>query len=137
MKAPSIPINCLVPIDGNILKNPQGLTPEYCLRILCLFRFINPKSEIRAAAGREGHLRSMEVMALYPANSIFMEGYLNTLGLDRSRVLRMIQDAGFTIKGALSLDDLIDKENQNSGFHIDGTQSFMKSLNDLRPVKQP
>ena len=137
LKAPSIPINFLVPIDGNILKNPQGLTPEYCLRILCLFRFINPKSEIRAAAGREGHLRSMEVMALYPANSIFMEGYLNTLGLDRSRVLRMIQDAGFTIKGALSLDDLIDKENQNSGFHIDGTQSFMKSLNDLRPVKQP
>ncbi|MCH7504020.1 biotin synthase BioB [PVC group bacterium] len=137
LKAPSIPINFLIPIEGNVLGAPQGLTPEYCLRILCLFRFINPKSEIRAAAGREGHLRSMEVMALYPANSIFMEGYLNTLGLDRSRVLRMIQDAGFTIKGALSLDDLIDKENQNSGFHIDGTQSFMKSLNDLRPVKQP
>jgi len=38
-----------------------------------MFRFLNPTAEIRVAAGRELHLRSMEVMALYPANSLFLQ----------------------------------------------------------------
>ena len=76
--AASIPVNFFIPITGTAIADQQKLTPEYCLRILCLFRFINPEVEIRIAAGRELHLRSMEAMALYPANSLFMEGYLNT-----------------------------------------------------------
>jgi biotin synthase len=64
---------------------------------LCLFRFLNPGAEIRVAAGRELHLRSMEVMALYPASSLFLQGYLNAKGADNDRTLQMIKDAGFTI----------------------------------------
>ena len=74
------------------------LTPDYCLRVLCLYRFLNPRAEIRVAAGREHHLRSMEVMALYPANSMFIEGYLNATGTGTSHTLQMIEDAGFTVK---------------------------------------
>ncbi|MBI4309524.1 MAG: biotin synthase BioB, partial [Candidatus Omnitrophica bacterium] len=97
LKAESIPVNLLVPIEGNQLSVDSGLTPEFCLRVLCLFRFLNPKAEIRAAAGRELQLRSMEVMALYPANSLFLQGYLNAKGAANDKTLRMIRDAGFEI----------------------------------------
>ena len=72
LKAESIPVNLFMPIEGNVLSGQESnLTPDFILRILCLFRFLNPSSEIRVAAGREMHLRSLEVMALYPANSLF------------------------------------------------------------------
>lgn len=94
----SIPVNFYLPIDGNQIKTPAALTPEYCLRVLCLYRFLNPEAEIRVAAGREHHLRGMEVMSLYPANSMFVEGYLNAKGKETTRTLQMIQDAGFTVQ---------------------------------------
>ena len=135
LKVKSIPVNFLVPIDGNQLKNISHLTPEYCLRILCLYRFLNPKSELRVAAGREGHLRSMEVMALYPANSLFLDGYLNTKGSSRLKTLRMIKDAGFTIKSEQSLEKLLEQEEGAvASFKIDDQKFFMKDLKDLRPA---
>ncbi len=97
LKAESIPVNLLVPIEGNQLQNSDDLSPEFCLRVLCLFRFLNPTAEIRVAAGREVRLRSMEVMSLYPANSLFMQGYLNAKGEDNAKTIAMIKDAGFEI----------------------------------------
>ena len=128
-RAPSIPVNFLVPIPGNAITQPQGLTPDYCLRVLCLFRFINPAAEIRAAAGRESHLRSLEVLCLYPANSLFLEGYLNTKGADRLRVLRMIRDAGFTIKADTTVTELLQPSEQEKTPEI-----HLKSRSDLRPT---
>ena len=95
MEVPSIPVNFLIPIPGNPLYDFDQLTPERCLRILCAFRFINPKSEIRMAGGREGHLRGLQTLALYPANSLFVEGYLVTRGDKANKVFQMIYDAGF------------------------------------------
>lgn len=131
--AESIPVNYLIPIEGNQLTASTGLNPQYCLRILCLFRFLNPAAEIRVAAGREGHLRSMEVMALYPANSLFLEGYLNTKGDSRVKTLRMIKDAGFTIKSDISLDELLAQEEPSTAFRVGDEQNLMKKFNDLRP----
>ena len=134
LKVKSIPVNFLVPIEGNKLQEISNLTPEYCLRILCLYRFLNPDSELRVAAGREGHLRSMEVMALYPANSLFLDGYLNTKGSSRAKTLRMIKDAGFTINSDQSLEKLLlEEENDAKTFKIDDSYFFMKDLKDLRP----
>lgn len=131
----SIPVNFLVPIDGNVLVKAQDLTPEYCLRILCLYRFLNPKTELRVAAGREGHLRSMEVMALYPANSLFLQGYLNTKGSSNLKTLRMIKDAGFTIKSESGLDELISQEERGGEtFAVDDAQVLIKDLKELRPA---
>ncbi|MCK5580836.1 MAG: biotin synthase BioB [Candidatus Omnitrophica bacterium] len=105
----SIPINFFIPIEGTALKSTPEFTPEYCLRVLCLFRFLNPEAEIRISAGRELYLRSQESLALYPANSLFMEGYLNVGGASNQRTLQMIKDAGFTIKSDQSLDELLKK----------------------------
>lgn len=95
--ADSIPVNFLHPIDGTPLAGREDLTPRDCLRILCLFRFVNPTREIRVAGGRERNLRSLQPLALYPANSIFMEGYLTTDGQTTSDAHQMISDAGFCV----------------------------------------
>jgi biotin synthase len=95
MKVPSIPVNFLIPVKGNPLYDFNQLTPERCLRILCAFRFINPKAELRMGGGREGHLRGLQSLALYPANSLFVEGYLLTRGDKVDKVYQMICDAGF------------------------------------------
>lgn len=95
--ADSIPVNFLHPIDGTPLAGREDLTPRDCLRILCLFRFVNPDREIRVAGGRERNIRSLQPLALYPANSMFMEGYLTTDGQATSEAHRMIADAGFEV----------------------------------------
>lgn len=99
LEVPSIPVNFLIPIKGNRVQHDGSLTPERCLRALCLMRFINPTAEIRIAGGREGHLRSLQPLALYPANSLFVEGYLTTKGDPVAETYAMIRDAGFVIEG--------------------------------------
>lgn len=97
LKARSIPVNFYVYVPGAKLGAVEALTPDYCLRTLALFRFTNPDAEIRAAGGREVNLRSLESLALYPANSLFSEGYLNVGGHGADKTLKMIEDAGFTV----------------------------------------
>jgi len=94
----SVPINFLHPIAGTPMESFRHLTPMRCLKVLCLFRFLNPKSEIRAAGGREVNLRSLQPLVLYPANSIFVEGYLTTPGQEAQEAHRMIEDMGFEIE---------------------------------------
>ncbi|MEO5363380.1 MAG: biotin synthase BioB [Magnetococcus sp. DMHC-8] len=99
LQARSIPINFYVHVPGNRLGDvAHALTPEKCLRVLCLFRFLNPDAELRAAGGREVHLRSLSPLALYPANGLFSAGYLNVGGQSTEEVMRMIVDAGFTVE---------------------------------------
>ena len=136
LEVASIPVNFFLPIDGtqlseSVMETPLDvttiLTPDYCLRVLCLFRFLNPQAEIRVAAGREHHLRSMEVMALYPANSMFLEGYLNATGKEASRTLQMIQDAGFAVETNGEISDYL----QQPPTEQEGV--LLKELQVLRP----
>ena len=97
--AESVPVNFLLPIEGNRLDTPRheerALDPRFVLRVLCLFRLVNPSAEVRIAAGREHHLGHLQAMSLWPANSLFMEGYLLTQGQEGADTVRMIRDAGF------------------------------------------
>ena len=95
----SIPINFLMPIKGTPFeKKGTDLTPYYCLKVLILARFLFPDKDIRAAGGREYHLRSLQPLALYVINSIFVSGYLTTGGQSTEEALSMIQDVGFEYK---------------------------------------
>jgi biotin synthase len=93
----SIPINFLNPIDGTPLAGRNDLNPRYCLKVLAMFRFINPDRELRIAGGRELHLGSMQALGLYPANSIFVGDYLTTKGQPPEADYQMIRDMGFEI----------------------------------------
>jgi biotin synthase len=99
LEVPSIPVNFLVPIDGNPVVTDGSLTPERCLRALAVMRLVNPRAEIRAAGGREGHLRSLGALVLWPASSLFVEGYLTTRGDAVDATYQMIADAGFEVDG--------------------------------------
>lgn len=127
----SIPINFLIPVPGTPFENCNTLTPEFCLRVLCLFRLINPDAEIRMAAGREYHLRSLQVMGLYPANSLFMDGYLNTVGTQQFETLKMIQDAGFEIESNKTVDALL----AELGTETTEKSVTLKTKDALRPVQ--
>jgi len=96
----SIPVNFLHPIKGTPMEAYRFLTPMKCLKVLCLFRFLNPASEIRAAGGREVNLRSSQALALYAANSIFVDGYLTTPGQQAQDAHRMIEEMGFEVESA-------------------------------------
>jgi biotin synthase len=95
----SLPVNFLMPIPGTPLEGHYHLTPTRCLNVLCLFRFLNPKASLRISGGREIHLRSLQALGLYVANSIFIGDYLTAKGQSVEADLQMIQDLGFEIEG--------------------------------------
>lgn len=98
LEVTSVPVNFLIPIPGTSFEGLQELNPGRCLRVLCLFRFLLPTQEIRIAGGREVHLRSLQPLGLYPANSIFVGDYLTTPGQSARADLEMIRDAGFVLE---------------------------------------
>lgn len=48
----SIPINALMPIPGTPLEHLERITEPQIRRTIAMFRYINPESDIRLAAGR-------------------------------------------------------------------------------------
>jgi len=94
----SIPVNFLQAIDGTPLQGRNDLTPRYCLKVLCLFRLTNPDRELRIAGGREVHLRSLQAMGLYAANSMFVGDYLTTPGQLPEADFQMVRDLGFEVE---------------------------------------
>ncbi|OIK13734.1 biotin synthase BioB [Bacillus sp. MUM 13] len=97
LDADSIPVNFLHAIDGTPLQGTDELEPRYCLKVLCLMRYINPTKEIRISGGREVNLRSLQPLGLYPANSIFVGDYLTTAGQESTADHQMLKDLGFDI----------------------------------------
>ncbi|TCN22317.1 biotin synthase BioB [Mesobacillus foraminis] len=97
LDADSIPVNFLHAIDGTPLEGTDELNPRYCLKVLCLMRYINPSKEIRISGGREVNLRSLQPLGLYPANSIFVGDYLTTAGQESTADHQMLKDLGFEI----------------------------------------
>lgn len=93
----SIPLNFLNAIDGTPLQKSDRLNPRYCLKALAMFRFVNPKSEIRIAGGRELHLGSLQALGLYAANSLFIGDYLTTKGQAPDADYKMIAEMGFEV----------------------------------------
>ena len=100
LEVDSVPVNFLDPRPGTPLGAAGRIEPVHALRVLCMFRFVHPRADLRVAGGREVTLRSLQAMALYPANSIFTTGYLTTGGNQLEQDLAMIRDLGFEIEMA-------------------------------------
>ncbi len=96
--AESVPLNFLHPIAGTPLGDARHLTPERCLKAACLFRLLNPCSEVRAAGGRELNLGGRQGEIFNAVNSIFVNGYLTTAGWDFERTRALIERSGFEVE---------------------------------------
>ena len=96
IKPESVPINFLIPIKGTPLENfGADLTPEYCLKVLCLARLNTPKADVRCAAGREIYLKDKQDLMFKVVNSIFASGYLTADGQNIDDTIKLIEDSGF------------------------------------------
>jgi biotin synthase len=97
--AESVPVNFLIAVQGTRLAGLNTLNPQRCLKILAMFRFVNPAAELRIAGGREVHLRHLQPLGLMIANSIFIGDYLTTKGQSARQDLEMIRDLGYSVLG--------------------------------------
>jgi len=93
----AVPINFLIPLEGTPLfgSNVSRLTPEYCLKVLCLARLMVPQADIRCAAGREVYLKGREKEMFCAVDSIFAAGYLTAAGQAIDDTIEMVRQAGF------------------------------------------
>ncbi len=98
LKIDSVPVNFLHPVNGTPLAGQHVLTPQKCLKAICLFRLLNPASEVRAAGGRELNLGELQSYAFHAVNSIFVDGYLTTPGLGAAETKTLIERAGFEVE---------------------------------------
>jgi len=132
LDVPSIPVNFLIPIEGNPVTSDGSLSPERCLRALAMMRLVNPAAEVRVAGGREGHLRALGPLALWPANSLFVEGYLTTRGDAVRETYRMIRDAGFEVAGNPAWDGAMDAP--SGEFRLTGREGEILKPEIQRPA---
>jgi len=98
LRVESLPVNFLIPIPGTPLGDREPPSAARCLKSLALFRLTNPRAEIRAAGGRERALGDNQGLALFAANSLFVDGYLTTGGDAATVVERMIESVGFEVE---------------------------------------
>lgn len=132
----SIPVNFFVPVPGSFVNVDRFLSADECLRILAIFRLINPAAEIRMAAGRELYLKNQQIEALKIANSLFIDGYLNVKGTSTYQTLKMILTNGFELdpKSEIGYSYLTELLNDNNQWIAENDQKlYLKSLSELRP----
>ena len=98
LRVSSLPVNFLIPIGGTPLEERPVTHAPRALKALCLMRFLNPEADIRAAGGRERTLGEWQPLALYPANSIFVNGYLTTPGQAAAEAQAMVSSIGFELE---------------------------------------
>jgi len=100
LQVESLPVNFLLPIAGTPLAAHTQPDAGRALRALALFRLTNPRAEIRAAGGREKSLGEAQGLALFAANSIFVDGYLTTPGQAHADARDMVTALGFEVDEA-------------------------------------
>lgn len=98
LKIKSIPINILMPIKGTPLENQKKLSNEEILRTIAIFKFINPKADIRLAGGR-GSLENYGEKAFLSGVSATITGnYLTTQGNGIKNDIKLLNDLGLTVE---------------------------------------
>jgi biotin synthase len=98
LRADSIPINFLHPIAGTPLEHGARFDAGGLSKSGVLFRLVNPRSEVRAAGGRELNLGTRQAEIFNAVNSIFVNGYLTTAGWGIGATRELIEGAGFEVE---------------------------------------
>jgi biotin synthase len=94
LEVDSIALNFFVPVPGSRLR-PGGLPGEKMLRIIGLFRLVNPNAEIRVCAGRESLEEHSSRVFDFGATGIMTGALLTTAGTELQGDLELIDRAGY------------------------------------------
>ncbi|MDD6208337.1 MAG: biotin synthase BioB [Clostridiales bacterium] len=98
LEVSSIPLNFLIPIPGTPLEGVTPLKPEEILRIVAIFRYLNPDTDIRVAAGRNYFSDGGEALFKAGANATITGDMLTTVGNNTAQDRAMLTKLGFQIK---------------------------------------
>ncbi len=91
-KVDAIPLNFLVSVEGTRLQGTDPMKPMEILKVVSMFRFVNPTAEIKVAAGRL-HLRYLQSMIFFAGATGMMIGDLLTVAGGKTKDdLQMIED---------------------------------------------
>ena len=90
----SIPINILTPIKGTKLQDMASLDNKEILKTIAIFRFINPKAQIRLAGGRHFLKNFGEEAFKAGANATITGNLLTTCGNTIKDDKRLIKEIG-------------------------------------------
>ncbi len=96
----SIPMNFLLPIQGTPFADRPRLPQEEIVRIVAVFRYINPDAYIRIAAGRSYFTDGGKLLFQSGANAILTGDMLTTVGNGTAQDREMLETMGFTLKEA-------------------------------------
>lgn len=90
--ADSIPVNVLSPVKGTPFESLPPLADEDFYRTIAMLRFVNPKSQIRLAAGRKNFSDNGREALLSGANAFVTGGLLTLSGSEESSDLKMLEE---------------------------------------------
>jgi biotin synthase len=100
LEVDSIPLNFLNPIKGTRMENSPLLPPMEALKIISIFRIINPEKDITICGGRERTLKDFQSwIFLAGANGLMVGDYLTTEGRNTAMDMEMIEDMGLKKHG--------------------------------------
>lgn len=100
LEVSSIPINFLIPIPGTPLEGSEPLKTDDILRIVAIFRYLNPTAYIRIAAGRNYFPDGGEALFMAGANATLTGDMLTTVGNNTAQDREMLAKLGFELKEA-------------------------------------
>lgn len=93
----SIPINILMQIEGTPMANNNDLSEEEILTTIAIFRYINPKANLRFAGGRLKIKHFQHKALLAGINSALTGNYLTTIGSNTADDIKDFTASGFTL----------------------------------------
>ncbi|MBQ8682196.1 MAG: biotin synthase BioB [Selenomonadales bacterium] len=94
----SIPLNVLRPIAGTPFENRPSISNEDVLRTVAIFRYINPLSWIRIAAGRGQFADGGLELFRSGANAAITGDMLTTTGSNMNADVRMFRQLGYQLQ---------------------------------------
>lgn len=97
LKILSIPLNFLIPIPGTPFEMNAPLKREEILRIVAVFRYLNPTAFLRIAAGRNYFDHSGKALFLAGANAVLTGDMLTTTGSKTMQDKEMLAGIGYVI----------------------------------------
>ena len=98
LKIHSIPINALIPVKGTPFGELEPMKKEDILRTVAIFRYINPRADIRIAAGRSYFEDGGRDLFESGVNAALTGDLLTTGGSSTSQDRAILKDMGYQLK---------------------------------------